>query len=245
MASVNLEELGLMPERLPTHVAVIMDGNGRWATAQGLPRVAGHLAGADTALDISRFCGDLSIKYLTLYAFSTENWRRPADEVEAILRLISSRLLELREEFHAQEARFRHLGDRSELPDFMLEAIDTLEAETDHHRRVQLNLAINYGSRRELLYACKELARQVRAGQLEPEAIDEEVFSKALYTGDIPDPELMVRTSGELRVSNYLLWQIAYSELYVSEVYWPDFTRDEFLKALRDYQSRNRRFGGV
>lgn len=245
MPDIDFDALQLDPERLPRHVALIMDGNGRWAKQRGMPRLFGHAHGAETTRDLARFGRELGIEHMTFYAFSTENWARPRDEVDGLLHLIAEKLLTFLDEFHELQTRFKHLGSREHLPDFLLEIVDRLEAETRHYPRFQLNLALNYGSRLELVTAARRIAEEVKAGTLQPEEIDEQCFADHLYTAGIPDPDLLVRTSGELRLSNYLLWQLAYSEIYVTPIYWPDFSREEFCKALRAYQARERRFGGV
>lgn len=232
-------------DRLPRHVAVIMDGNGRWAISRSLPRIAGHRAGAKTARDVIMECGRLGIQYLTLYSFSLENWKRPADEVNALMSLCVEMLLKEQSGLIENNVRFRHIGRREGLPPDVLKAIDrTIEA-TQHCTGLTLCIALNYSSRAEMMDAMRSIARDVRAGTLDPEAITEETIAGRLYTSDIPDPDLLIRTAGEHRVSNYLLWQISYAEIHVSQKFWPEFDASDLHAAFTDYASRNRRFGGL
>ena len=235
----------LHPVALPAHVAVIMDGNGRWATQQGLPRIAGHRQGAKTVKDLLRCCKDWGIGALTVYAFSTENWRRPMGEVTFLLRLFD---LLLRRELAAmqrQGVRIQFLGDLSPLPERLQRLMQEAMALTRHNQRVQFNVAVNYGGRQELVAATRQMAQQIASGSLTIDQIDEDVLAKALLTHPLPDPDLLIRTSGEQRLSNFLPWQLAYTELYFTDVLWPDFDCAAFHQALQWYQQRQRRFGGL
>jgi undecaprenyl diphosphate synthase len=230
---------------LPRHVAVIMDGNGRWAERRGKPRIFGHQAGMKAVREVIETTADLGIPYLTLYAFSQENWKRPRTEIEALMGLLKRYIRTERKELIEKGIRVRAIGDIERLAHGSREELDELIMDTAANERLTVTLALSYGGRSEIVEAVRRIARQVRAGELEPEAIDEEVFADRLYTADLPDPDLLIRTSGELRISNFLLWQIAYTELYVTEVLWPDFDRDAFLDAVAAYQGRERRFGRV
>ena len=235
----------LDPARRPRHVAIIMDGNGRWAEERGLPRWAGHRAGSESVRAVVEASPDLGISILTLYTFSAENWRRPREEVELLLGLIEENLLRELEELKAKGVRVQVLGRVDELPASLQQAFGRVVSETRHNHILTLNLAVNYGGRREILDAALRLARRVQQGELELPAISEEVFAQHLYLPDLPDPDLLLRTGGEVRVSNYLLWQIAYAEIWVTPVLWPDFRRVHLLQALLAYQQRQRRFGGL
>ena len=230
---------------LPRHVAVIMDGNGRWAERQGKPRIVGHQAGMKAVREVIETTADLGIPYLTLYAFSQENWKRPPTEIEALMGLLRRYIRSERKNLIEKGIRVRAIGDIERLAHGSREDLDELIADTATNDRLTVTLAISYGARSEIVEAVRRIARQVRAGELDPEAIDEAVFADHLYTADLPDPDLLVRTSGELRISNFLLWQIAYTELYVTDVLWPDFDRDALLDAVASYQGRERRFGRV
>jgi len=237
--------LGLEPTQLPRHIAIIMDGNGRWAGQRGLPRIRGHAEGARAVRAIVTECARLGIGYLTLYSFSIENWKRPRDEVEALMALYAEYLVAEREEIMANDVRLVQIGRREGLPDNVLRELDLTERMSRDNRGLTLCLAINYGSRREILDACQRLARQVLEGRIRPEEIDEASFSNALYTAGIPDPDLLIRTANERRISNFLLWQLSYTELHITPVLWPDFRPEHLHAAIRDYASRDRRFGGV
>ncbi len=241
----RLARAGLDPARLPVHVAIIMDGNGRWARQRGLPRVEGHRQGVQSVRATVEECCRLGIGQLTLYCFSSENWKRPQLELNFLMALLQQYLIEERAEIMEQNIRFCTIGRREGLPEAVLREIDTSVRISATNTGMRLCLAINYGGRTELVDAVRALARQVRAGTLEPEEIEEEHLSNALYTADYPDPDLLVRTAGEMRVSNFLLWQISYAELWVTEDCWPDFGRDTLHRALRDYARRERRFGGL
>lgn len=236
----NYKEL-LDSARIPQHVAIIMDGNGRWAKARGQHRSMGHQAGVVTVNEITTAACNLGMKFLTLYTFSTENWNRPADEVAALMGLI---MTELKEElFMKNNVRFRYIGDFDRLPENVQQLMRNLEEQTAQNDKMTLVIAISYSSRWELTHAAQQIAKQIKEGTLNPEDIDENCFSQQLSTNFMPDPELLIRTGGELRLSNYLLWQCAYSELYFCDTFWPDFKEEDFCKAIYDYQQRERRFG--
>jgi len=231
--------------RLPRHVAVIMDGNGRWARGQGQPRLEGHRASRQSVRETVRVCNDLGIEFLTLYTFSAENWRRPPAEVAALMALIEETLKAETAELHQNQVAVAHLGVTDGLPASLLEVLDRAAELTRHNTGLKLYLAINYGGRQEIAAAAAALAREVMAGTLSLEEITEENLRKRLYRPELPDPDLLVRTGGDLRISNYLLWQMAYTEIYVTPVLWPDFRKVHLLEGLLDYQGRQRRFGGV
>lgn len=230
--------------RFPRHIAIIMDGNGRWAKRRGLPRSAGHAAGSETFRRIATLCKNLGLDYLTVYAFSTENWKRPAEEVEAIMGLLDRYLCEAIEKMERDGIRLRVLGDTSHLPVRLRSLIaETAEIST-HINGFQANICLNYGGRDELVRAARQYAADLQAGRVDGE-LTEAAFGRYLDSGGIPDPELIIRTGGELRLSNFLLWQAAYAELYFTDTLWPDFGETELRQALADYASRERRFGGV
>ena len=229
----------------PAHVAIIMDGNGRWATRRGLPRVAGHREGVKTARAIVRAADALGLRYLTLYAFSTENWSRPEDEVSTLLRLLERAIRSELPELMERNVRLRVLGRTNGVPLQVRRGIDHVVQATRDNTGLTLMMAFNYGGRDELIDACRALARQVQAGELRPEDIGEKEIQQALYTADVPDPDLLIRTSGEMRVSNFLLWQIAYTELWITPTLWPDFVAVDLYRAIAEFQGRTRRFGGV
>ncbi len=233
------------PARIPRHVAIIMDGNGRWAKGRGLPRVLGHREGAKNVRTIVEECGDVGVEVVTLYSFSLENWKRPKEEVDALMDLCIAYLDSEEPELRRRGIRFRVLGRRDGLPAKVLSAIDRVTEVTAPGTRGTLCLAINYGSRAEITDAARWLAREVAAGRLTPEQIDEAAINSCLYTAGLPDPDLLIRTAGEYRISNYLLWQISYAELHITETLWPDFTIADLHTAIRDYAGRNRRFGAV
>ncbi|NDJ54153.1 MAG: isoprenyl transferase [Chloroflexi bacterium] len=231
----------LIPERIPQHVAIIMDGNGRWARERGLPRLAGHRAGTENLREILRACVEFGVKILTIYAFSTENWSRPEGEVKGLLQILAEVIERELEELKAEGVQLRHIGELERIsPALQAKVRHAVELTRDNDRLI-VNVAFNYGGRAEIVHAIKEIVRHDYA----PDEIDEELVSRFLYTSEMPDPDLVVRTSGELRVSNFLIWQSAYSEYYFAPVYWPDFNRDELRKALLHYTQRDRRFGGV
>ena len=233
---------------LPSHIGVIMDGNGRWAKQQGLKRSEGHKAGAKVFRTICDYAAELGIECMTFYAFSTENWKRPADEVSAIMNLFRDYLSEAQEreeENKAKGMRIRYIGDRAALPEDIVNMIDLLESRSADKHSITINLAVNYGGRDELLHAVKEIAKKVEAGELKSDDISLKDIDGNLYTAGLPDPDLIIRPSGEYRLSNFLIWQAAYSEFWFSDILWPDFTTDDLDKAIIDYSNRNRRFGGV
>lgn len=227
--------------RIPEHIAIIMDGNGRWATERGKDRSFGHQAGVDSVRNITTACSRMGVKFLTLYTFSTENWGRPMEEVATLMSLVITSLEE--ELFKSGNVRFRVIGDRDRLPKFVLDALEDMEERTKNYTTMTMTIAFSYSSRWEITRAVKNLAQEVKDGKISPEDINEQVISSHLLTDYMPDPELLIRTGGELRISNYLLWQIAYSELYFCDTYWPDFDIECLRKAIINYQSRQRRFG--
>lgn len=244
-ALLRLAEAGLDPERLPAHIAVIMDGNGRWARQRGLDRVEGHARGVHSVRATVEECCRLGIHQLTLYCLSSENWKRPQAELDFLMVLLEQYLIEERKEILDQNIRFTVIGRRAELPAAVLREIDENIRLSQDNTGMCLCLAINYGGRLELIDACRELARQARNDTLDPETIDEAAISNALYTAHMPDPDLLIRTAGEMRISNFLLWQVSYAELWVTERCWPDFDNACLHEALRDYAGRERRFGAV
>ncbi|RMF39671.1 MAG: isoprenyl transferase [Alphaproteobacteria bacterium] len=231
--------------RTPAHVAIIMDGNGRWAARRGLPRLNGHKAGADAVRAVVESCPDLGIRYLTLFAFSTENWRRPREEVSGLMTLFRRYLRKESAELVAKGVRVRFIGERSRLGTGLVEMMEALERRSAANDRLFLNIAINYGGRDEMTRAARKLAQAVAEGRLEPEAVTEEHFAGFLDTGGLPDPDLVIRTSGETRISNFLLWQCAYAEYAFVEECWPDFTPDRLAEILSVFSGRERRFGAV
>ncbi|PMB04178.1 isoprenyl transferase [Fischerella thermalis CCMEE 5198] len=235
----------LKRELLPKHVAVIMDGNGRWAKHQGLPRIMGHKAGVDALKDLLRCCKDWGIEALTAYAFSTENWGRPHEEVDFLMTLFQRVLRQELREMVEENVQIRFVGNLSSLPRSLQAEISRAMEETKVNRGIKFTIATNYGGRQEIIQACRAIAQKVQQGLLQPDEIDEATFERHLYTIGICDPDLLIRTSGEMRVSNFLLWQIAYSEIYITDTLWPDFDRHEFHRALCAYQQRERRFGKV
>lgn len=243
-AADQLEQIKLNGS-LPTHVAIIMDGNGRWAKSRGLPRFRGHSAGMQSVRNIVESALEVGIKYLTLYAFSQENWNRPAAEVSALMRLLQHYVRRERDELIRQGVEVRVFGDIERLSGAARKAVDHIEARTAGGKNMRLNLMISYGSRAEILNATRQLADKVKRGEIESSQIDEAVFSAQLYTADVPDPDLLIRTSGEQRISNFLLWQLAYTELYITPTLWPDFNRAHLIAAVHEYQKRERRFGRV
>lgn len=231
-------------DRLPRHIAIIMDGNGRWAAKRGLPRLAGHKAGVNAVREAIATCIELGVPYLTLYSFSSENWRRPTDEVEGLMSLFVDVLARELGELQAQGVRVRVIGSEQGVPERTMRAFRDTERATADNATLTLAIALNYGGRDEIAHAARTIAAEAAAGTLEPAAIDEDAVAARLYTAGMPDPDLVIRTSGEMRVSNFLLWQIAYSEFWVTNVLWPSFTRTDLLRALADLQKRTRTFGG-
>ena len=235
----------LVQTRLPHHIAVIMDGNGRWAKRRGLPRIMGHQRGVDTLKSLLRCCNDWGISALTAYAFSTENWGRPLDEVEFLMTLFERVLRKELKEMMEENVRIRFVGNLESLPASLQEEIARSMADTQNNTGIQFTVATNYGGRQEIVQACQAIAQEVQAGLLKAEDIDETVLEKHLYTAGLSYPDLLMRTSGEMRISNFLLWQMAYAEIYVTPTLWPDFDQAELHKALLDYQQRERRFGKI
>jgi undecaprenyl diphosphate synthase len=228
---------------VPRHVAIIMDGNGRWAEARGLPRIKGHEAGADSVRDITRACRQAGVQALTLYSFSTENWKRPADEVAGLMALLARFLVEERGEILDNGIRLQAIGQTEKLPVTVRAALKELSFASRNNHDMTLTLALSYGGRAEIVEAARSLARKAATGRLRPEQIDEAAFASELGTAGLPEPDLLIRTSGELRLSNFLLWQLAYAEFYVTDTLWPDFRRDELHRAFASFGSRERRFG--
>jgi len=230
---------------IPVHIAIIMDGNGRWARKRGLPRVAGHKRGVETVKDIVKACAQIGVKYLTLYTFSTENWNRPKDEVSTLMQLLVRTLRKEVNELNENDVKLTTIGDVKALPFEVQKELDDSIEKTKNNKKMTLNLALSYSGRWELLKAIKEISRQVADGNLNVSDISEECISGFLNTKNIPDPDLLIRTSGEFRVSNFLLWQIAYTEFFISDVYWPEFKRKDLYQAIKNFQGRERRFGKV
>jgi len=231
--------------KLPAHVAIIMDGNGRWAKKRLLNRINGHEKGSETVRTIVRTCRQIGISYLTLYAFSTENWQRPKTEVKALMALLKKFLQSERKEMVENNIRLRVIGQLDRLPTEVREALDQTMAATREQTGMNLILALSYGGRAEIVRMVQEVAEKIKRGIIDPQAVNEGLVSDHLYTRDIPDPDLLIRTSGEMRISNFLLWQIAYTELFVTTTLWPDFSKEELLQILKDFQARVRRFGAV
>jgi len=232
-------------QKVPEHVAIIMDGNGRWATKKGLPRSYGHKKGVNVLKEILKASKRIGCKILTVYAFSTENWTRPINEVDFLINLFSEVLSNEIDEIHEESTKIKFIGDLTPFPETLKKIISSSESLTKNNNKYLLNVCVNYGGRQEIVKVAKELALKSIAKEIKPSEINEELFNSELLTGGIKDPELLIRTSGEQRISNFLLWQLAYSEIYISDVLWPEFNEQEFLKAIIDYQSRNRRFGGI
>ena len=229
----------------PKHIAIIMDGNGRWAKKRGLPRSAGHSAGAKNLENIVKYLKDTSVRYLTVYAFSTENWKRPKAEVDDLMALLERYLRNYDELLGGEDVRLKVIGRKDGLSDTLIKLIDEVEEKSKNRRQLTVNIALNYGGRQEICDAARRISSDVSDGKIAPSDIDESLFSNDVYTKDVPDPDLIIRPSGEERLSNFLLWQCAYSEFWFSDVCWPDFTPGRLEEALLDFQKRNRRFGGV
>ncbi len=233
------------PANLPEHIGIIMDGNGRWAKKRGLPRSAGHSMGARVLEQITRAAGNIGIKYLTVYAFSTENWSRPEDEVKALMKLIGEYLDDYRRIIGDEDMRVRFIGSKNGLTDDIIRKMHVVEEATKDNKSITLNIALNYGGRDEIVNAVRSVAQKVSDGEITVSDISEKLLSEHMYTHYMPDPDFIIRPSGEQRLSNFLLWQSAYSEFWYSNINWPDFTRADLERAIADYQNRNRRFGGV
>ena len=234
-----------LPDKIPKHIAIILDGNGRWAKAKGLPRNIGHAQGAKTLEEVIEACDDFGVKYLTIYAFSTENWSRPDSEVNALMKLMVTYLKKCIKQSIKHKMRVRIIGDKSALNDEINAAITELEETSKDFDGLNLQIALNYGSRDEMLRAFRSIASDIKTGEIEIDDIDDALIAERLDTKDIPDPDFLIRTSGEKRLSNFLLWQVAYSEMYFPDVCWPDFGRESLREALFEYASRDRRFGGI
>ncbi|MFQ5427867.1 MAG: isoprenyl transferase [Thermodesulfobacteriota bacterium] len=230
---------------MPRHIAIIMDGNGRWARKRLLNRINGHKKGIEVVRDVVTYCREIGLKYLTLYTFSRENWQRPAEEVGFLMRLLENHLRTEEELFLKNKICFKAIGNLEDLPDSVREVIDSLEKKTASFTEMRLQLALSYSGREEIVMAARKLAEKVKKNEIRAEDITEKTFSQGLYTAGIPDPDLLIRTSGESRISNFLLWQLAYTEIHISDVLWPDFTRAHLDEALGDYHKRERRFGLV
>jgi undecaprenyl diphosphate synthase len=239
------ETMGVEPDQLPRHIAIIMDGNGRWARARGMMRIEGHREGAKAVREVVEACVNLSVGCLTLYSFSMENWSRPKDEVAGLMQLYAEYLVKERDELLDNKVRLVQVGRRDNLPASVLDELDRTVELCKDNGGLTLCLALNYGSRYEIVEATRRLAKRVANGDLAPDQIDEDAISDSLYTAGIPDPDLLIRTAGEYRLSNFLLWQLSYAEFYVTDVYWPDFRTDHLYAAIRDYAHRERRFGRV
>ena len=232
-----------MEKNILEHIAIIMDGNGRWALSRGLPRTAGHKKGAEVLLEISKAAKQMGVKYLTVYAFSTENWKRSKDEVDTLMGLLRQYLSKDFNELVSQGIRVRFIGERDMLPSDILEKMGELEEKTKDNLQATLQVALSYGSRAEIVQAVKGVASKIKNGDMSIKEIDEKTFADMLYTKDIPDPDILIRTSGEQRLSNFLLWQLAYAEFFFVETYWPDFTGEELKQIIEKYQKRDRRYG--
>ena len=240
-----MNKIEIDTHNIPRHIAIIMDGNGRWANAKGLPRIAGHREGVRTVRKITETCGELNVKILTLYTFSSENWNRPVTEVSALMKLLMNSLRREAKNLMKNNVRFTVIGNINELEfNVQNELIDAIH-KTKNNTGLNLNLALSYGSRQEILFAVKKLIDKVSKGEIKVDEIDESVFSKLLYTRNIPDPDLLIRTGGEFRISNFLLWQIAYTEIHVTDTSWPSFGKKELTEAIYEYQNRDRRFGKI
>lgn len=229
--------------KVPVHLAIIMDGNGRWAKQRGLPRTKGHERGAESVRVAIRTCRKLGIRYLTLYAFSVENWARPKAEVDALMDLLKRFLRKEEQELHDNKVRLRAIGRLSDLPKSVRRELNRVMHATEHYKDGTLVLALSYGGRTEIAAATREIARKAKAGEIDPDKVDEATVASHLYAPDIPDPDLLIRTSGEMRISNFLLWQVSYAEFYITDILWPDFREEQIIKAVEEYGRRQRRFG--
>jgi undecaprenyl diphosphate synthase len=246
MSTALLQPVSAAPApKIPAHVAIIMDGNGRWAQQRNLPRAKGHEKGAESVRVAIKACKKMGIKFLTVYAFSVENWNRPKPEIEALMALLKKFLRNEEREFHENKIRLRAIGRLSDLPKSVRRELNHVMQTTEHYKDATLVLALSYGGRTEIAHAAQELARKAKAGTLDPETLDEAAISANLYAPDIPDPDLLIRTSGEMRISNFLLWQVSYAELYITDTLWPDFREEQLVKAVEEYGRRHRRFGLV
>ena len=241
MSIIELKNIEL--ENVPKHIAIIMDGNGRWAKDRGLPRIAGHREGINSVREITRICGKIGVEYLTLYTFSTENWNRPKTEVKALMTLLLSTIKKEIKELHENNVKFSTIGNIASLPEGTIKGLKDGINLTVNNTGLNLVLALNYGSRQEILEAIRNIIEKVKEEELDSTIINEEFFSSCLDTNNYPDPDLLIRTSGELRISNFLLWQCAYTEMYLTDTYWPSFRKNDLYKAIHDFQNRERRFG--
>ncbi len=244
-ADSKLQQVLKESGEIPVHIAIIMDGNGRWAKKRNLPRVAGHKRGVETVKDIVKACAQIGVKYLTLYTFSTENWKRPKDEVSTLMRLLLRSLRKESDELHENDIRMQTIGDIQSLPEEVQKQLFDTIKKTAGNKKMTLNLALSYSGRWELINAVKQIAALASEGKINENEINEANFSQFLTTKGVPDPDLLIRTSGEFRVSNFLLWQIAYSEFFITDVNWPEFSRKHLYEAITDFQHRERRFGKV
>ena len=240
-----MDNIALDKNKLPKHLAIIMDGNGRWAKEKGLPRTAGHKQGVQTVIDVVEDCAELGIEYLSLFAFSTENWKRPKKEVENLMKLLVQFIDKELGRLHKNNIKVRTMGDISQLPSKVQKKVEKAINTTKDNNRMVLNIGLNYGGRDDILEASKKIGQDLLEGKLSLEKLDEDLFKDYLYTSDIPDVDLLIRPSGEQRISNFMLYQIAYAELWFSNIYWPDFNKEDLYRALEDYENRDRRFGGV
>ena len=238
-----MHQASIDKDNLPSHIAIIMDGNGRWASARGLPRIAGHREGVRTVQKITQICGELGIQTLTLYTFSSENWKRPVAEVGALMKLLVSSLRKEVTDLMKNNVRFTVIGNMQKFSQKIQNALIDISYKTKNNSGLNLNLALSYGSRQEILYATRKLVEKVTLGEIEIKDINEDLFSKMLHTKDLIDPDLLIRTGGEFRISNFLLWQIAYTEIHITDLYWPEFDKQDLMNAIYDYQNRERRFG--
>ncbi len=245
MSRTELRENVLDQGNIPKHIAIIMDGNGRWARQRAMPRLAGHHEGINSVREITRICGEIGVKHLTLYTFSTENWRRPKREVSALMKLLLNTIRDEIRNLHKNKVKLTTIGDLSALPKSAHKSIQEGIELTESNDGLNLILALNYGARQELIRAVKKIANQISSGETEPEHVTEQTISENLYTRTIKDPDLLIRTGGERRISNFLLWQLAYSELYMTDTYWPAFREEQLLTSIQDFQNRERRFGKI
>lgn len=245
MKSDKFQQYSIDPSKLPRHVAIIMDGNGRWAKKRLLNRVTGHEKGSEIVRTIVTLCREIGIEVLTLYAFSTENWARPKGEVDALMELLKRFIISERDSLHKQGIRLEMIGQKRKLPLDIRQELDSTISHTAQNKNMCLNLALSYGGREDIVNAVRQIASKVKKGKLSPAKITEETIIQHLYTKKLPDPDMVIRTSGEMRLSNFLLWQSGYAEFFFTQTLWPDFTEEEFVQMVKDYQSRDRRFGKV
>jgi undecaprenyl diphosphate synthase len=240
-----ISERKINKDKFPKHIAIIPDGNGRWASSKGIPRNAGHREGSNTIKEIVEYCAEIGIEYLTIYAFSTENWNRPRSEVDYLMSLIQEFLHDAEQNLSGKNVQIRIIGNIIGLSKDLQEEIPKIVEMTGHNTGLILNIALNYGGRDEIVNALRQIANEIKDNKINIDDVNEQLISYKLYTGDVPDPDLLIRTGGEKRLSNFLLWQIAYTEIWCSDVLWPDFTKEDLLKAIYDYQNRERRYGGI